>query len=91
VFYDVDHGAGHSGPPGYKPGSAWDIHPVTSFEFDPKTEHSLFALISRNSAFDRPVHRSGGKCEPRLSVKIASRPSYYPVAPESGLAPSSAP
>jgi hypothetical protein len=53
VFYDVDHGAGHSGPPGYKPGSAWEIHPVTSFEFDPKTRHSLFALISRNSAFDR--------------------------------------
>ena len=56
AFYDTDHeidlakGTGPVGPEGYKPGSAWEVHPVTSFEFDPRTERSLFVLLSRNSS-----------------------------------------
>ncbi|MES0038139.1 hypothetical protein NKJ74_23210 [Mesorhizobium sp. M0046] len=58
AFYDSDHpvnpnsGTGPVGPDGLKPGSAWEIHPVTSFEIDPRTELSLFALLNRSSAAD---------------------------------------
>lgn len=55
IFYDADHpinpdkGTGPVGPKGYKPGSTWEIHPVTNFEFAPQTEVSLFALMNRNA------------------------------------------
>ena len=58
AFYDADHpvnpatGTGPVGPTGFKTGSAWEIHPVTSFEFDPQTEVSLYALINRNLGAD---------------------------------------
>lgn len=58
TFYDADHpinpakGTGPVGPKGYKPGSTWEIHPVTNFEFAPQTEVSLFALINRNAKAD---------------------------------------
>ncbi|MER9420095.1 hypothetical protein NKI95_29825 [Mesorhizobium sp. M0306] len=58
AFYDSDHpvnpnsGTGAVGPEGLKPGSAWEIHPVTSFEIDPRTELSLFALLNRLSTAD---------------------------------------
>jgi hypothetical protein len=32
LFYDIDHAAGVVGPSGYRPQSAWEIHPVTTFE-----------------------------------------------------------
>lgn len=35
VFFDVDHGAGVVGPPGHKPSSAWEIHPLTDITFEP--------------------------------------------------------
>lgn len=56
AFYDADHpvdpvsGTGPVGPEGYKPGSAWEVHPITSFEFDPQTEISLYALMSSNKS-----------------------------------------
>jgi hypothetical protein len=55
AFYDTDHeidlskGTGPVGPEGYKPGSTWEIHPVTSLEFDPRIERSLFSLMARYS------------------------------------------
>jgi hypothetical protein len=58
TFYDVDHqidaqtGTGAVGPEGYKPGSAWEVHPIKSIEFAPQTEVSLFALMSRNANAD---------------------------------------
>jgi hypothetical protein len=58
IFFDAGHeidvqeGTGSVGPKAYKLGSAWEIHPVTSFEFAPQTEVSLFALLSRNAAAD---------------------------------------
>ncbi|BCM17831.1 hypothetical protein [Mesorhizobium sp. J8] len=58
AFYDSDHpvdlssGTGPVGPEELKPGSAWEIHPVTNFEFDPRTELSLFALLNRLPASD---------------------------------------
>jgi hypothetical protein len=33
VFFDVDHPAGAVGPKGFKPNSAWEIHPVTNVAF----------------------------------------------------------
>jgi hypothetical protein len=33
LFFDVDHLAGVVGPSPYRPQTAWEIHPVTSFEF----------------------------------------------------------
>jgi hypothetical protein len=53
AFYDADHpvnpdtGTGPVGPDCCKPGSTWEVHPVTSFEFVPQTEVSPFALINR--------------------------------------------
>jgi hypothetical protein len=50
AFYDSDHPVNPStgtvpvGPPGHKPGSTWEVHPVMSFEFDPHGEVSPFAL-----------------------------------------------
>ena len=35
VFFDVDHSAGVVGPPGLKPSSAWEIHPLTDITFEP--------------------------------------------------------
>lgn len=35
VFFDVDHPAGAVGPPGLKPSSAWEIHPLTDITFEP--------------------------------------------------------
>lgn len=52
MFYDADHpidpatGTGPVGPEKHKPGSAWEVHPVTSFEFLPQTDVSLYALMS---------------------------------------------
>jgi hypothetical protein len=33
LFYDVDHAPGVVGPDGYKPQTAWEIHPVSSITF----------------------------------------------------------
>jgi hypothetical protein len=33
LFYDVDHPPGTVGPQGYRPASAWEIHPVRSIQF----------------------------------------------------------
>ncbi len=35
LFFDVDHKAGAVGPTGLKPATAWEIHPVSSIEFEP--------------------------------------------------------
>jgi hypothetical protein len=35
VFFDVDHPAGAVGPAGFKPSSAWEIHPLTDITFEP--------------------------------------------------------
>lgn len=35
LFFDVSHAAGKVGPSGMKPASAWEIHPITDFEFEP--------------------------------------------------------
>jgi hypothetical protein len=35
LFFDVDHPAGVVGPEPFKPKTAWEIHPVTSIEFEP--------------------------------------------------------
>src|SRR5262249_4522058 len=33
LFFDADHPAGQVGPEGYRPASAWEIHPVKSIQF----------------------------------------------------------
>ena len=33
TFFDIDHPAGAVGPNGFKPKTAWEIHPVTSITF----------------------------------------------------------
>jgi len=33
LFFDVDHSAGTVGPQGYRPNTAWEIHPVSDIEF----------------------------------------------------------
>jgi hypothetical protein len=33
LFYDIGHGDSVIGPKGYRPTSAWEIHPVTALEF----------------------------------------------------------
>ena len=33
LFFDVDHNAGAVGPRGFKPSSAWEIHPLTDITF----------------------------------------------------------
>jgi hypothetical protein len=33
LFFDVDHAAGAVGPTGYRPSTAWEIHPVRKIEF----------------------------------------------------------
>jgi len=33
LFYDIDHKPGRVGPEGYRPKTAWEIHPITSLEF----------------------------------------------------------
>jgi hypothetical protein len=33
LFFDVDHPAGAVGPSGYKPQTAWEIHPISSISF----------------------------------------------------------
>jgi hypothetical protein len=35
LFFDVDHPAGAVGPRGFKPNSAWEIHPLTDIAFEP--------------------------------------------------------
>jgi hypothetical protein len=32
LFYDVDHAPGVVGPAGFRPETAWEIHPITAFE-----------------------------------------------------------
>jgi hypothetical protein len=34
LFFDVDHKAGVVGPTGFKPNSAWEIHPLTDITFE---------------------------------------------------------
>jgi hypothetical protein len=34
LFFDVDHKAGAVGPSGFKPNSAWEIHPLTDITFE---------------------------------------------------------
>jgi hypothetical protein len=34
LFFDTDHPAGAVGPQGYKPERAWEIHPVSTIEFE---------------------------------------------------------
>jgi hypothetical protein len=34
LFFDIDHRAGAVGPTGFKPQTAWEIHPVTAIEFE---------------------------------------------------------
>jgi len=33
LFFDVDHASGTVGPQGYRPASAWEIHPIRSIQF----------------------------------------------------------
>ena len=33
IFFDSDHPAGQVGPEGYRPKTAWEIHPVSAIEF----------------------------------------------------------
>lgn len=33
LFFDVDHKAGIVGPKGYRPATAWEIHPITNITF----------------------------------------------------------
>ena len=35
LFYDIDHEPGVIGPTGFRPKTAWEIHPVTDIEFEP--------------------------------------------------------
>ena len=35
LFYDISHSPGTVGPQGLRPGTAWEIHPVTSIVFEP--------------------------------------------------------
>jgi hypothetical protein len=35
LFYDVDHLPGVVGPDGYKPQTAWEIHPISTIVFEP--------------------------------------------------------
>jgi hypothetical protein len=35
TFFDIDHPPGAVGPTGFKPDTAWEIHPVTDIEFEP--------------------------------------------------------
>jgi hypothetical protein len=35
LFFDVDHLAGVVGPTGFKPQTAWEIHPISSIEMEP--------------------------------------------------------
>jgi hypothetical protein len=35
LFFDVDHRAGVVGPEGFKPQTAWEVHPVTEIVFEP--------------------------------------------------------
>jgi hypothetical protein len=35
LFFDVDHAAGVVGPAGFKPKTAWEIHPVTTIVLEP--------------------------------------------------------
>lgn len=35
LFFDVDHPAGAVGPPGMRPKTAWEVHPVTKIELGP--------------------------------------------------------
>ena len=37
VFFDVDHVPPAVGPPGMKPLTAWEIHPVSDIQFEPQT------------------------------------------------------
>lgn len=34
IFFDTDHAAGKIGPPGAKPNTAWEIHPIASIQFE---------------------------------------------------------
>jgi hypothetical protein len=36
LFYDIDHKPGEVGPSGFKPTTAWEIHPVSAIEFEPQ-------------------------------------------------------
>ena len=33
LFFDVDHSAGTVGPTGYRPSTAWEIHPISEIKF----------------------------------------------------------
>ena len=33
IFFDTDHAAGTVGPTGFRPATAWEIHPVIYLEF----------------------------------------------------------
>ncbi len=35
IFYDIDHKPGTVGPEGQRPTTAWEIHPITSIDFEP--------------------------------------------------------
>jgi hypothetical protein len=35
LFFDVDHAAGAVGPDGFKPQTAWEIHPISNIVFEP--------------------------------------------------------
>jgi len=35
LFFDVDHPAGAVGPPGMRPKTAWEVHPITKIELGP--------------------------------------------------------
>lgn len=34
LFFDIDHSAGQVGPEGFRPATAWEIHPVTEIKFE---------------------------------------------------------
>jgi hypothetical protein len=35
IFFDIDHKAGVVGPVGFRPKTAWEIHPVSEIVFEP--------------------------------------------------------
>jgi hypothetical protein len=36
IFFDIDHPAGAVGPTGYKPQTAWEIHPISKIVLEPR-------------------------------------------------------
>lgn len=52
VFFDVDHPGGAVGPAGFKPNSAWEIHPLTDIAFEHSTARGFPARVKSSFATD---------------------------------------